>query len=267
MRANASRQRRVQVWDEQLGATMRRPLASQPDFETPVKTGREVLIDSQGGKRARRQRTAVTELRIGQASRRRSGRRTRVAWVVRVRDRDAGRTGAAGVAAGVERGGADGGMGGTDRGLVRGPLGDRGVFPGAQERDADRGPALQDDALVKCLAFDAITAWRVFSLDRYARDAPDTPARGADRDERQVIGRWCGPRGCCRPPSAGGRFRRTSAVGWCCWRACGLAALEAATAARQRSAVAGIRAIADDGARNASSSGTLERSRCRCRAA
>ena len=46
-----------------------------------------------------------------------------------------------------------------------------------------------------------------------------------------------------------------------------LAALEAATAARQRSAVAGIRAIADDGARNASSSGTQERSRCRCRAA
>ena len=31
------------------------------------------------------------------------------------------------------------------------------------------------DALVKCLAFDAVTAWRVFSLDRYARDAPDTP--------------------------------------------------------------------------------------------
>ena len=65
VRANASRQRRVQVWDQQLRATMLRTLESQPDFETPVKTGREVLIDSQGGKRARRQRTAVTELRIG----------------------------------------------------------------------------------------------------------------------------------------------------------------------------------------------------------
>ena len=32
------------------------------------------------------------------------------------------------------------------------------------------------EALVKCLAFDATTAWRVFSLDRYARDAPETPA-------------------------------------------------------------------------------------------
>ena len=45
------------------------------------------------------------------------------------------------------------------------------------------------DALVKCLAFDAITAWRVCSLDRYARDAPDTPAAEVlTDDERQVIG-------------------------------------------------------------------------------
>ena len=35
---------------------------------------------------------------------------------------------------------------------------------------------LDADALVKCLAFDAVTAWRVFSLDRYARDEPETPA-------------------------------------------------------------------------------------------
>ncbi len=39
------------------------------------------------------------------------------------------------------------------------------------------------------LAFDAITAWRVCSLDRYARDAPDTPADEVlTDDERQVIG-------------------------------------------------------------------------------
>ena len=30
-------------------------------------------------------------------------------------------------------------------------------------------------ALGKCLVFDAITAWRVLSLERYARDAPQTP--------------------------------------------------------------------------------------------
>ena len=32
------------------------------------------------------------------------------------------------------------------------------------------------EALGKCLVFDAITARRVISLERYARDAPDTPA-------------------------------------------------------------------------------------------
>lgn len=41
---------------------------------------------------------------------------------------------------------------------------------------------------VKCLAFDAVTAWRVFSLDRYARDEPESPAAEAPKDrEREVI--------------------------------------------------------------------------------
>ena len=44
------------------------------------------------------------------------------------------------------------------------------------------------EALGKCLVFDAITAWRVFSLDRYARDAPDTPAEEVlTADEMAVI--------------------------------------------------------------------------------
>lgn len=29
---------------------------------------------------------------------------------------------------------------------------------------------------MKCLAFDAVTAWRVLSLDRYARDEPEMPS-------------------------------------------------------------------------------------------
>ena len=49
VRANASRQRKVQVWDPGLRAVMRRTLESQPDFKQPVKTGRQVCIDSQGG--------------------------------------------------------------------------------------------------------------------------------------------------------------------------------------------------------------------------
>lgn len=41
----------------------------------------------------------------------------------------------------------------------------------------------------KCLVFDAITAWRVFSLERYARDAPRTPAKEAlAAAEMAVIG-------------------------------------------------------------------------------
>lgn len=48
---------------------------------------------------------------------------------------------------------------------------------------------LEADALAKCLAFDAVTAWRVFSLDRYARDEPETPAAEVlTEDEREVIG-------------------------------------------------------------------------------
>ena len=39
------------------------------------------------------------------------------------------------------------------------------------------------DDLKRCLAFDAITAWRVFDLDRLAREKPDTPALDALSDD------------------------------------------------------------------------------------
>ena len=42
---------------------------------------------------------------------------------------------------------------------------------------------------MKCLAFDAITTWQVFSLARHARDAPQTPAEDLlAQDERAMIG-------------------------------------------------------------------------------
>ena len=45
------------------------------------------------------------------------------------------------------------------------------------------------EALQQCLAFDAVTAWRVFSLDRYARDEPETlAAEVLTEGEREVIG-------------------------------------------------------------------------------
>ncbi len=42
---------------------------------------------------------------------------------------------------------------------------------------------------VECLVFNAVTASRMFSLDRYARDEPETPAaEGPAEDVREVIG-------------------------------------------------------------------------------
>lgn len=45
------------------------------------------------------------------------------------------------------------------------------------------------EPLLKCLALDAVTAWRVFSLDRYVRDEPETPAAEVlTQDGREAIG-------------------------------------------------------------------------------
>ena len=80
------------MWDPHLRATMLRTLGSQPDFETPVRTGRAVRIGAQGGKRARRKRTAVTELCIGQVAlqppKERPDDGPVTAWVVRVLETD-----------------------------------------------------------------------------------------------------------------------------------------------------------------------------------
>ncbi len=61
-------------------------------------------------------------------------------------------------------------------------------------------------ALAKCLAFDAITAWRVFEAGRITRDAPHTPAgghlhaAGAGRDPHHGRGGKAAAPGCpyCR---------------------------------------------------------------------
>ncbi len=44
------------------------------------------------------------------------------------------------------------------------------------------------ETLSKCLAFDAVTAWQVSSLARYARDAPQRPVdEGLTWDEITVL--------------------------------------------------------------------------------
>ncbi len=195
VRANWSRQRKVKVWDADLGATMIRTLESQPDFEQPVVTGREVFIDSQGGQRARAARTAVTELRIGrvqlQPPRQRQQDGAVTAWVVRVLETDppAGQEPLEWLLVSSE--------GGPTAEWAERIVGWYEARWGIEEyfRVLKTGTRIEDrrlqeaEALVKCLAFDAVTAWRVFSLDRYARDEPETPAAEVlTEDEREVIG-------------------------------------------------------------------------------
>ena len=51
------------------------------------------------------------------------------------------------------------------------------------------GSRILEPETVKDLAFDAVSAWRVFSLDRYVRDDPQTPAAEVPtEDEREAIG-------------------------------------------------------------------------------
>ena len=196
VRVHAGRQRKVQVQDPTSQATIVRKLREQPDFERPVLTGRKVFIDSQGGKRARAARTAETELRIAQVDLQPPKSRPQdgpvPVWVVQVREPQpppgeeplewllVSSEGAA-TAESAER-------------IVRWYEARWSI----EEffRLLKSGTRIEDRrlqtaaALEKCLAFDAITAWRVFSLDRYARDRPDTPAdQVLTATEREVIAR------------------------------------------------------------------------------
>ena len=195
VRANAGRRRRVEVWDPELRATMLRTLASQPDFETPVKTGRAVRIGAQGGKRARPQRTAETELSIGrvelQPPQDRLGDGPVAAWLVRVLETEppAGKEPLEWLLLSSE-GGPTAEWAERIVGWYEARWGIEEYFRVLKSGTRIEDRRLQDaDALVKCLAFDAVTAWRVCNLDRYARDAPETPAGEVlTEDERQVIG-------------------------------------------------------------------------------
>ena len=152
-------------------------------------------IDSQGGPRARERRTALTEVSIGRVEllppQGRAGEASPLpVWLVRVLEPDppAGE-------AGLEW-------------LLLSSEGERTVqwaerIVGWYERRwaieeyfrlLKMGTRIEDRrlrdaaALGKCLVFDAITAWRVFSLERYARDAPETPAAEVlTADELAVI--------------------------------------------------------------------------------
>ena len=212
VRANASRQRKVRVWDEELGMLIR-TLESQPDFEQPVQTDRKVCIDSQGGKRARPERTAVTELRIGQVElqppKGRAGDPPVTAWLVRVLETEPP-TGEPPLEWLLVSS-----AGGPTAEWAERIVGWYEARWGIEEyfRVLKSGARVEDrrlldfDALVKCLAFDAVTAWRVFSLDRYARDEPETPAGDVlTEDEQGVIGTVVQAEGLLPPRERGRPF-------------------------------------------------------------
>lgn len=76
------------------------------------------------------------------------------------------------------------------------------------------------DVPVKCLAFDAVTAWQVFTLDRYARDAPGTPAADVlSEGEREEIGIVVLAEWLLLPANVSGHSWRTSGAGSCYWDA------------------------------------------------
>ena len=196
VRVNLGRQRKVRVRGQAERSEMIRPIAAQPDCEEPVVTGRKVEIESQGGRRARKRRTAVTEIRIGPVlvlpPKKRAGEAEPLpAWLVRVLEPDPppGEEGLEWLLLSSE-------------GAATAEWAERNVSWyekrwGIEEyfRLLKSGTRIEDrrlrdaEALGKCLVFDAITAWRVFSLERYARDAPETPAAAVlTADELAVIG-------------------------------------------------------------------------------
>ncbi len=212
VRVNLGRQRKVRAWDAGFGKQMLRAIEAQPDFEQALVTGRKVEIESQGGQRARQKRTALTEISIGRVELQPpAGRRGAAAalpvWLVRVLEREPPEG-----EAGLEW-------------LLLSSEGER-TAQWAERivcwyerrwaieeyfRLLKSGTRIEDrrlhdaQALGKCLVFDAITAWRVFSLERYARDAPQTPAAEVlTGDEMAVIEAVAEAEG-LRPPGERGQ--------------------------------------------------------------
>ena len=145
VRVHLGRQRLVRVWDPGCRSLMIRPLRDQPDCMTQVRFERSFEVDSQGGRRARKRRTVETEVCIGAVEVQAAGRRGHRGLAgARAADECGAGGEAAGVVAHQRRGRADRELGAAHRGLVRGALGHRGVLPGAQGRDAHRGPQAAD---------------------------------------------------------------------------------------------------------------------------
>ncbi len=154
------------------------------------------MIDSQGGKRARPQRTATTELRIGQVQlqppKEQPGAAPLAVWLVRVLETDppAGEAELEWLLVSSE-GGQTAEWAERIVGWYEARWSIEEYFRVLKSGAHSEERQLRDAAaLGKCLVFDAITAWQVFSLQRYAREAPQTPAAAVlSADERAVVER------------------------------------------------------------------------------
>ena len=220
VRANAGRQRQVQAECPVLGDTRVRAVEAHLDFVEPVLRDRPVAIDSQGGKRARKQRTAKTEVRIAKVEllppEEHQGTGPLPVWLVRVLEPEPppGQKALEWLLVSSE--------GGPTAEWAERIVGWYEMRWGIEEyfRLLKTGARIEDrrlreaDALVKCLAFDAITAWQVFSLARHARDAPQTPAEDLlTEDEREMIGAFVERRQ-LRPPAERGKPFGTDIRSW-----------------------------------------------------
>ena len=197
VRVSAGRQRRVSAeeWIDGVRTEWLRPLQAHMDCLRPVARNRKVVIDSRGGKSPRKRRVARTELRIAwvelQPPKTRPGAAALGMLAVQVREMEE--------TAGEEPLewlllASDGEKANKAQALRivrqyegRWPIEEYFRVLKSGTRVEDR--RLRDAAaLGKCLAFDAVAAWRVFDLGRAARDCPQAPARRfLSRAERDCI--------------------------------------------------------------------------------
>ena len=220
VRANAARQRQVRADCPVLGDTRVRAVEAHLDFVEPVVRDRPVVIESQGGQRARPKRTARTEVRIAPVEllppEEHQGTGPLPVWLVRVLEPEppAGQAALEWLLVSSE--------GEPTAEWAERIVGWYEKRWGIEEyfRLLKTGTRIEDrrlreaDALVKCLVFDAITAWQVFSLARYARDAPETPAEELlTGDERAMIGAFVERRQ-LRPPAERGKPIGTDIRSW-----------------------------------------------------
>lgn len=171
LRVNAARQRQVVTADGQVVA-LRRYVESQPAV-----AHRAVRIEAQGGQRRRDARTAMVTLRIARVQLKAPGKRTETLsllavsaieeqppapgqaplnWLLLCSEGEASAANAVRICQWYE---ARWGIEEYFRVLKTGAR--------LQQRQFD-----QADDLLKCMAFDAITAWRVFDLQRMAKCQP-----------------------------------------------------------------------------------------------